>query len=218
MRPDFSPQEHPVKPHLVFIDEVVPGIRWDAKYATWDNFTGKPVDGYEANRIVGTPALCSALEKARTAAATEGFGLLLSDGYRPQRAVDRFLRWTQEPEDGQTKARHYPNINRTEIFPRGYAAARSAHSRGSTVDLTLYHLATGELAWMGGGHDLMDLISRHGAPGIGPVAACNRQRLRKIMENSAFAPYDQEWWHYTLRDEPYPDTYFDLPISCTYRA
>ncbi|MBO0813013.1 MAG: hypothetical protein J2P23_13340 [Microlunatus sp.] len=119
MKPDLIPPEHPENPHFVFVDEAVPGVQWDAKYATWDNFTGKPVDGYQANRIVGTPALCSALEKARTAAATQGFGLLLWDGYRPQRAVDRFLRWTQEPEDYRTKARHYPNIDRAEIFPRG---------------------------------------------------------------------------------------------------
>lgn len=215
MKPDFIRPEHPENPRFVFIDEVVPGVRWDAKYATWDNFTGKPVDGYKANRIVGTPALCGALEKARTAAATEGFGLLLWDGYRPQRAVDRFLRWSQEPEDYRTKARHYPNIDRTEIFPRGYVAARSGHSRGSTIDLTIYHLETGELARMGGGHDLMDVISSHDAPRIGPVATCNRQRLRKIMENSGFAPYNEEWWHYSLRDEPYPDTYFNFPIECT---
>ncbi len=88
---------------FAFVDELVPGIRWDAKYATWDNFTGKPVDGYLANRIVGSRALCSALEEAREAAASLGFGLLLWDGYRPQRAVECFLRWSQQPEDGRTK-------------------------------------------------------------------------------------------------------------------
>ena len=214
MRPDYAPEDHPVEPHLVFVDELVPGIRWDAKYATWDNFIGKPVDGYDANRIVGTLALCRALDQARAIAGEAGFGLLLWDGYRPQRAVDRFLRWAQEPEDGRTKARHYPHIDRAEIFRRGYAAARSGHSRGSTVDLTLYHLQTGELARMGGGHDLMDVSSRHDAPGIDPAAARNRQRLRRIMEDSGFVPYQEEWWHYTLEDEPYPDRYFDVPIGC----
>jgi D-alanyl-D-alanine dipeptidase len=198
---------------FVFVDEAVPGVRWDAKYATWDNFTGKPVDGYRANRIVGTRALCAALEKAREKAASMGFGLLLWDGYRPQRAVDRFLRWAQEPEDGRTKARHYPNIDRPEMFERGYVIARSGHSRGSTVDLTLYHLATGELAPMGGDHDLMDPVSHHGAEGIGPDEAANRLHLRSIMEACGFHSYDYEWWHYTLRHEPYPDTYFDFPIT-----
>ena len=198
---------------FVFVDQFVPGIRWDAKYATWDNFTGKPVDGYLANRIVGTRPLCAALERARREAAALGFGLLLWDGYRPQRAVDRFLRWSKLPEDGRTKPRHYPNIDRAEMFQQGYVAARSGHSRGGTVDLTLYHLATGELAPMGGGHDLMDSVSHHGAAGITQAEAGNRQRLRSIMEASGFNPYDHEWWHYTLRDEPYPDTYFDFPIT-----
>ena len=198
---------------FVFVDQLVPGIRWDAKYATWDNFTGKPVDGYVANRIVGTRALCSALKRARDEAASLGFGLLLWDGYRPQRAVDRFLSWSRQPEDGRTKSRHYPNIERAEMFGRGYVAARSGHSRGSTVDLTLYHLATGELAAMGGDHDLMDSVSHHGATGITKAAARNREDLRSIMTASGFSPYACEWWHYTLIDEPYPDMYFDFPIT-----
>lgn len=195
-----------------FVDELVPGIRWDAKYATWDNFTGRPVDGYLANRIVGTEDLCAALERARDKAESCGFGLLLWDGYRPQRAVDCFLRWAQQPEDGRTKLRHYPNIDRAEMFGRGYVATRSGHSRGSTVDLTLYHLTTGDLVSMGGGHDLMDSISHHEAQGITQVEARNRQYLCSIMAACGFVSYDCEWWHYMLRDEPFPDSYFDFPI------
>ncbi|WP_163509683.1 D-Ala-D-Ala dipeptidase VanX [Fodinicola acaciae] len=198
---------------FAFVDELVTGIRWDAKYATWDNFTGKPVDGYQVNRIVGTKTLCAALERARKEAASAGFGLLLWDGYRPQRAVDCFLRWSRQPEDGRTKRRHYPNIDRPQMFEKGYVAAKSGHSRGSTVDLTLYHLETGELAAMGGDHDLMDSVSHHGAPRISPAEAENREHLRAIMEASGFSAYDCEWWHYTLKDEPYPDTYFDFPIT-----
>jgi zinc D-Ala-D-Ala dipeptidase len=200
---------------FVFMDESVPGIRWDAKYATWDNFTGKPVDGYLANRIVGTMAVCAALQTAQELGASLGFGLLLWDGYRPQRAVECFLRWSQEPEDDRTKRRHYPNIDRAEMFERGYVAALSSHSRGSTVDLTLFHLATGELAQMGGHHDLMDPISHHGANGITPPVAKNRQLLSSIMEECGFNSYDREWWHYSLNDEPYPNTYFDFPIGVT---
>jgi len=202
-----------MKDDFVFVDELVPGLRWDAKYATWDNFTGKPVDGYRANRIVGTRALSAALDRAREKATSLGFGLLLWDGYRPQRAVDCFLQWSKQPEDGRTKLRHYPNIDRAEMFEHGYVAPKSGHSRGSTVDLTLYHLTTGELAPMGGHHDLMDSISHHGAKGITPVEAGNRKCLRSIMEACGFGSYDCEWWHYTLRDEPYPDTYFDFPIT-----
>src|SRR6185437_3560553 len=101
-------------------------------------------------------ALCAALETAREKAAGLGFGLLLWDGYRPQRAVDRFVRWSTQPEDGRTKRRHYPNIERSEMFEQGYVATRSRHSRGGAVDLTLYHLATGAMTEMGGGHDLTD--------------------------------------------------------------
>jgi D-alanyl-D-alanine dipeptidase len=198
---------------FVFVDEVLSGIRWDAKYATWDNFTGKPVDGYLANRIIGTRALCAALAQAQEEAASLGFGLLLWDGYRPQRAVNCFLRWAGQPEDGRTKGRHYPNISRAEMFEQGYVAARSGHSRGSTVDLTLYHLATCDLARMGGHHDLMDAISHHGARGLTPNEARNRQSLRSIMEASGFLAYQCEWWHYTLKSEPFPDTYFDFPIT-----
>lgn len=198
---------------FVYVDEFVPGIRWDTKYATWDNFTGKPVDGYVANRVVGTRALCAALERAQEKAASLGFGLLLWDGYRPQRAVDFFLHWSELPEDGRTKLRFYPNIDRAEMFEKGYVAAKSGHSRGSTVDLTLYHSATTELAPMGSDFDLMDPISHHGARGITPVEARNRQYLCSLMEGCGFAQYDYEWWHYTLKDEPYPDTYFDFPIT-----
>jgi D-alanyl-D-alanine dipeptidase len=198
---------------FVFVDEVVRGIRWDAKYATWDNFTGRPVDGYMANRIIGTRALCAALQRVRDEAASLGFGLLLWDGYRPQRAVDSFVRWSRQPEDGRTKQRHYPNIDRSEMFERGYVAAKSGHSRGGTVDLTLYHLATGELASMGGDFDLMDPISHHGARGITQAEARNRQYLWSIMEVCGFSAYDCEWWHYTLKNEPHPATYFDFPIT-----
>jgi D-alanyl-D-alanine dipeptidase len=198
---------------FVYVDEFVSGIRWDAKYATWDNFTGKPVEGYAANRIVGTRALCAALEKARKNAASLGFGLLLWDGYRPQSAVDYFLRWSKQPEDGRTKEKHYPNIDRSEIVEKGYVCTKSGHSRGGAIDLTLYHLADGTLVPMGGDFDLMDSVSHHGAKGITPGEARNRQYLCSIMEACGFIPYDCEWWHYKLKHEPYPNTYFDFPIT-----
>lgn len=198
---------------FVFLDEVLPRIRWDAKYATWDNFTGKPVDGYEVNRIAGTHELAAALHAARERAAVLGYGLLLWDGYRPQRAVNRFLQWSEEPEDGRTKSKHYPNINRSEMFQKGYVAAQSSHSRGSAIDLTLYRLDSDELVPMGGDFDLMDVISHHEAKGITKAEANNRRLLRSIMESSGFNSYDYEWWHYTLKNEPYPSTYFDFSIS-----
>lgn len=196
-----------------FVDEAVPGIRWDAKYATWDNFTGKPVDGYEVNRIVGTTALCLALYDTQKAAASRGLGLLVWDGYRPQRAVENFVRWSEQPEDGRKKGRHYPRINRREMFDLGYVAFRSGHSRGSTVDLTVYDLDTNELLPMGSDHDFMDAVSHHGASSIPETITENRQRLRALMEECGFTAYECEWWHYTLANEPYPDTYFEFPVA-----
>ena len=148
--------------------------------------TGRPVDGYHANRIVGTRALCAALDRARERAASLGFGLLLWDGYRPQRAVDCFLRWSQQPEDGRTKSRHYPNIDRPKMFEQGYVATKSGHSRGATVDLTLYDLATDELVPMGGDHDLMDEVSHTVLQQSPRFEARNRSRLRSIMEACRF--------------------------------
>ena len=198
---------------FLFLDEALNGVRWDAKYATWDNFTGTPVDGYNVNRIVGSLALANGLLEAQARAATLGFGLLLWDAYRPQRAVDRFLEWSAEPEDGRTKLGFYPNIERAEMITDGYVAPKSGHSRGSAVDLTLFRLETGELAPMGGRHDLMDERSHHGASAVTSVEAANRHTLCSVMEHSGFRRYDCEWWHYSLADEPYPDTYFDFPIA-----
>ncbi|MFG1610986.1 D-Ala-D-Ala dipeptidase VanX [Actinoplanes sp. NPDC049265] len=202
MRDDFA-----------YVDEVVPGIRWDAKYATWDNFTGKPVDGYLVNRVVASRAFCDALKIAQKKAESLGFALLLWDAYRPQRAVDAFMRWAELPEDGRKKERHYPNIDRAAMFDQGYVATKSGHSRGSTVDLTIFDLATGELVPMGGDHDVMDEISHHDSDRVGPAEAENRRHLRSIMEEAGFTAYQYEWWHYTLKNEPYPDTYFDFPIE-----
>lgn len=198
---------------FVFLDEVLPGARWDAKYATSDNFTGAPVDGYAVDRVVGSDAMAAALGEATRRAAAAGFGLLLWDGYRPQRAVNRFVAWSTEPEDGRTKAEFYPNIARADMFTQGYVATRSGHSRGSAIDLTLFHLDTGEPASMGGRHDLMHERSHHGAVAVRGTDAAHRQTLCSIMERSGFVRYPSEWWHYSLGVEPHPDTYFDFPIA-----
>ena len=198
---------------FVFLDQVLTGFRWDAKYATWDNFTGRPVDGYEVNRIAGSLPLACALLEAKDRAAAFGFGLLVWDGYRPQRAVDRFLEWSTEPEDGCTKARFYPNIERAEMFSNGYVASKSGHSRGSAVDLTLYRLDTSALVAMGGGHDLMDERSHHGSNSASRCVAAHRRTLCALMTASGFEPYEREWWHYVLHDEPFPDIYFDFPVA-----
>lgn len=198
---------------FVFLDEILHGVRWDAKYATWDNFTGKPAEGYEVNRIVGSNEMANALLKAKECAAVQGYGLLLWDGYRPQRAVNYFLKWSEQPEDGITKKKYYPNIDRTDMIKNGYVAPKSSHSRGSAIDLTLYRLDTGTLVSMGSGFDFMDERSHYAAKRIAVSEMRNRRLLRSIMEKSGFQPYEYEWWHYVLKNEPYPNSYFDFPVS-----
>ena len=197
---------------FVFVDEVVDGVRWDAKYATWDNLTGRPVDGYRVNRIAATRELCEALVAARDRAATMGLGLLLWDAYRPQRATEQFVRWSEQPDDGARKARHYPRVERARLFELGYIHGRSAHTRGAAVDLTMFELERGALLPMGGDHDLMDPISHHAAAGLSSEEQSNRRTLRTIMEWSGFEAYEPEWWHYALRHEPHPAHYFDCEI------
>ncbi|MDR0396659.1 MAG: M15 family metallopeptidase [Oscillospiraceae bacterium] len=197
---------------FVYLDDALPGVYWDAKYASADNFTGRIVDGYHVNRVVGARELADALREALTLAARRGLSFLLFDGYRPRRAVECFLRWARSPEDGRTKARHYPNISKSDIVPLGYVAERSGHSRGGAIDLTLCAASGGKPLDMGGGFDLMDVSSHHGAPGLSADAAAHRALLRDIMESSGFAAYEKEWWHYSLNNEPFADTYFDFPI------
>lgn len=202
-----------MKKGFVFLDEVIPGIRWDAKYATWDNFTGKPVDGYDVNRIVATEELANALKEVQKEANQMGYGLLVWDAYRPQRAVDNFIRWAAEPEDGRRKEIHYPNIKREELLSQGYVAEKSSHSRGSAIDLTLYSLETNELLPMGTCFDFMDEKSHHTYQDVTKEELENRQLLCGLMTRNGFILYENEWWHYNLKDEPYPETYFDFPLS-----
>lgn len=195
---------------FVYLDEAVPGILWDAKYATGDNLTGAPLDGYRVNRVVGTRELSAALQNAADRFAHLGYGLFVYDAYRPARAVRTFIRWTAQPEDLKTKARHYPNIDKAELFRLGYIAEKSGHSRGSSVDLTLTR--DGREIDMGGIFDLMDDVSHHSHPMPAEIAR-NRQTLKQGMEACGFRAYDGEWWHYNLAREPYPETYFDFEIT-----
>lgn len=197
---------------FVYLDEAVPGVLWDAKYAGCDNFVGEPVDGYLVNRVVGTEELARALVLAQEAARQAGCRLMLWDAYRPQRAVDHFVRFCTAPETGKTKTRHYPNVDKTQLIPLGYIAARSGHSRGSTIDLTLTD-GDGRPLDMGGIFDFMDERSHHGCPEITRAQADNRKLLRAIMLGCGFTDYKNEWWHYRLKNEPYPDTYFDFAIE-----
>lgn len=197
---------------FVYLDEAVSGVRWDAKYAGSDNFTGAPVDGYAGNRVACSKAMAKALEKARDLAAEKGLSLLVWDAARPQRAVDRFVAWSQQPEDGKTRREHYPNLKKTQLFREGYIARRSGHTRGAAVDLTLVD-SNGTPLDMGGGFDLMDEKSHHGAKGLSKAQRENRNMLKALMAEAGLKSYEAEWWHYSLEDEPFPGQYFDFIIG-----
>ena len=199
-----------MKENFVYLDEIVPNMTWDAKYATWDNFTGRPIDGYSKNRIIGTVEMAYALRNVALVAKEKGYGLLIWDAYRPQRAVNNFLEWAKLPEDGKRKAIHYPNIEKRDLILQGYVAEKSSHSRGSAVDLTLFDLSTKECLDMGGRFDYMDVKSHHDATEITLEEKKNREILCEIMTQNGFVSYDKEWWHYMLEKEPYPNTYFDF--------
>lgn len=198
---------------FVYLDEYVPGIKWDAKYAGCDNFTGRPVKGYKKNRVVIHEKAAEAVKKAQEIFLRDGYCILAYDAYRPVCAVDDFLSWMTQPEDGTRKDIHYPNIDKKDMLRLGYIAGRSGHSRGSTIDLTLVNRETGEEVDMGGIFDLMDEKSHTMSGQITQKQLENRLYLRKVMLDCGFTDYDCEWWHFRLIDEPFTDTYFEFAIE-----
>lgn len=196
---------------FVYLDEALPGIRWDAKYAGSDNFIGRPIDGYFANRIVFHESLVSPLAQAQALFAEKGLALFVFDAYRPARAVRDFCRWVNAPEEDARKSIHYPNIDKKDMLALGYIAEKSGHSRGCTIDLTLTR--NGEPLDMGGIFDFMDELSHTENPGVSPLQRENRLLLREGMLACGFTDYACEWWHFRLKNEAFPDEYFDFPID-----
>jgi D-alanyl-D-alanine dipeptidase len=196
-------------PGFVYLDEAVPGIAVELRYITENNFLGTPVDGYEAPRCILSGSAARALKNVQTALAAFGLGLKVFDAYRPQRAVDHFVRWAKDLEDTRMKAEYYPAVDKKHLFRDGYIAARSSHTRGSTVDLTIISLDTGQALDMGSGFDFFGPASWPDNPGMTHAQRAHRMLLQTIMRQSGFSHYAQEWWHFTLKEEPFPDTYFD---------
>lgn len=195
---------------LVRLSEVDDTVGQDAKYFGSDNFMGRPIRGYEADLVMMTREAAEALSRAQEAARAQGLSFLVYDGYRPQRAVDHFVEWGADLADTLNQASYYPNVPKAELFDRGYISERSGHSRGSTVDLTVTR--DGVPLDMGTPFDFFDELSHTENPAIADSAMANRMLLRSIMTEAGFRNYVNEWWHYTLIDEPYPDTYFDEPV------
>ena len=198
---------------FVYIRSLIPDVREIMAYATDDNFTGARVNGYLAPRAILTRPAARALTMVAMAAGADGYGLAIFDAYRPARAVRRFVQWANDPADTATQAAYYPEFaDKAELLRGGFIAERSGHSRGSTVDLTLYRLQDGGLVPMGTGFDRFGPLAAHGAEGITAEETANRAYLCRMMISAGFMPYSAEWWHYTLKNEPYPDTYFDFPV------
>lgn len=198
---------------LVDIKNYNESIMVEMKYLTNDNFVGAVIDGYFANKCLMTIPAAKALAKAQNFAMEQRYSLLVHDCYRPQRGVDHFIRWAQDPNDLKTKKKYYPNIKKNKLFKLGYIAEKSGHSRGSTIDLTLFNLKTKKPLDMGTIYDFLDPLSNTENPKVEIKALENRQILVKIMDRAGFKNYSKEWWHYTLRDEPNKKTYLDLPVK-----
>lgn len=198
---------------LVDVTELVPEIAIDARYYSRRNFTGERVDGYRANKVLVTRPTARALAKAERELNEKGLGLLIFDGYRPIQAVEHFVRWSASPEDSATKAKYHPDHDKAELFELGYISKMSGHSRGSTVDLTLIDLRTRTPLDMGTPFDFFGSASAPLSEEVTAGQRANRMRLREVMLRHGFQPLENEWWHFTLNDEPYPDTYFDFPVE-----
>jgi len=197
---------------FVDLKKAVPSLVLELRYSGENNFIGKPIDGYEARICyISTPAAV-ALKSVQEKLLPFGFGLKIFDAYRPQRAVNHFVRWAKDLNDTKMKASYYPDVLKSELFDKGYIAARSGHSRGSTVDLTLIDLATGKELDMGTGFDFFSPISWPTSKEVTSQQRANRLLLRSVMLSQGFRPLEEEWWHFTLANEPYPTTYFDFVV------
>ena len=197
---------------FVSIGEAVPDALLDIRYYSSFNFIGERIDGYEAPVALLTREAAAALKRVSDEAVSLGWRLKIFDAYRPQKAVDHFVRWAKDPEDTRMKAYFYPELEKKDIIPQHYIAEHSGHSRGSTVDLTLFDMASQRDADMGGTFDYFGEKSHPDYPGTTEKQHQNRMLLQKLMVKHGFRPLESEWWHFTLDKEPYPDTYFTFPV------
>ena len=215
-----SPEEDPVPPApepdssaFVMISDAVPDAILEVRYYSTYNFVGDRIDGYEAPVALLTREAAGALREVSDELAKQGYRLKIYDAYRPQSAVDHFQRWAADWEDVRMKEYFYPDLDKSLLFSQGYISAKSGHSRGSTVDLTLFDMAAGKELDMGGTFDYFGNRSHPNYAGLTEEQAANRALLRDAMLSHGFKGINTEWWHFTLKDEPYPNTYFDFPVA-----
>ncbi len=201
---------------FVLLADAVPQIVQEIRYYSTYNFIGDRIDGYEEPCALLTKEAARALKAAAGEAMVQGYRLKVFDAYRPTSAVKHFVLWGIEDQDVRMKPYFYPELEKQELFARGYIAKQSSHSRGSAVDLTLLDMKTGKELDMGSPFDLFSPLSHPDCRDITDEQYENRMRLQRLMLRSGFQPMDCEWWHFSLRDEPYPDTYFAFPVSSDY--
>jgi D-alanyl-D-alanine dipeptidase len=199
-------------PAFVDAAAVVDGLQVEMRYYGADNFVGGRIDGYEGPRCLLTRAAAQALARVQQDLAARGLGLKVFDCYRPAQAVRHFVRWARDLDDVRRKAEFYPDVEKRNLFRDGYIARRSGHSRGSTVDLTLVRRRDGAALDMGTPFDFFSPTSSPASPAVTAEQRANRRLLAEAMARGGFRPLPHEWWHFTLRNEPFPHTYFDFPV------
>ena len=201
---------------FVVLADFVPHIVQEIRYYSTYNFIGERIDGYEEPCALLTVEAARALKTVSNELNVQGYRLKVFDAYRPACAVKHFALWGIEDQDIRMKPYFYPELEKQELFAKGYIARQSSHSRGSTVDLTLLDMKTGKEVDMGGPFDYFGELSHPDYRGITDEQFENRMFLQKAMVRNGFQPIDCEWWHFTLKNEPYPDTYFNFPVSSAY--
>ena len=201
---------------FVLISDLVPGVIQEIRYHSTYNFIGDRINGYEEPCALLTKEAARALKDAAAELNVKGYRLKVFDAYRPAGAVRHFVMWGLEDTDIRMKPYFYPDLEKQELFSKGYIASNSSHSRGSTVDLTLFDMATGKEVAMGGAFDYFGELSHPDYKGITEEQYQNRMILQDAMVRNGFDIIDCEWWHFTLAREPFPDTYFEFPVSSEY--
>ena len=201
---------------FVLLADYVPGIIQEIRYYSTYNFIGDRIDCYEEPCAIITKEAARALKSVSNEMNVQGYRLKIFDAYRPAGAVKHFVFWGIEDQDIRMKPYFYPDLEKQELFAKGYIASRSSHSRGSTVDLTLFDMKTGKELDMGSPFDMFGEVSHPDYRGITDEQYANRMLLQSVMVRNGFLPIDCEWWHFTLKDEPYPEILFEFPVSSAY--
>ena len=196
-----------------YIKDIDPTIVEELRYCTSNNFVGQPIDGYNKAILITSTKTAEALHKVQRELLSKELSLKIFDAYRPQTAVNHFVRWARKVNDTLMKKQYYPKVNKRHLFKLGYIASKSGHSRGSSVDLTIFDLNTGKELDMGSPYDFFGEISHVNYTKLSKKQLENRLLLQRIMQKHGFRSYKNEWWHFTLRNEPFPKTYFSFPIK-----